>query len=159
MSCFFRAASTARSHAPLLHASSPPGGRPSRELSIAIPSSQARPASARGGPPVDPDIDPGIRCDACDAVCCRLTVVLLPGDDVPERLTAWTDEGLHVMARDEDGWCVAVDGARQCCSIYESRPAICRKFAMGGPYCRAVRAEYAAERTPDAPHAIPLVLC
>jgi Fe-S-cluster containining protein len=82
-------------------------------------------------------------------------VVLLPGDDVPERLTAWTDEGLHVMARDEDGWCVAVDGARQCCSIYESRPAICRKFAMGGPYCRAVRAEYAAE----SQRAIPVVLC
>ena len=86
-------------------------------------------------------------------------MVLLPGDDVPERLTEWTDEGLHVMARDEDGWCVAVDGARHCCSIYESRPAICRKFAMGGPYCQAVRQDYAAEHAHDSQRAIPLTLC
>ena len=50
------------------------------------------------------------------------------------------------MARDEEGWCVALDSARMCCSIYESRPEICRRFVMDGPYCRDVRAEY-AERT------------
>jgi Fe-S-cluster containining protein len=96
-----------------------------------------------------------VDCGSCDAVCCRLTVVLLPGDDVPEHLTATTDAGLHVMAHDEDGWCVAVDGARMCCSIYETRPAICRKFAMGGPYCRDVRDEY----TRHYEHEIPLTLC
>ena len=128
---------------------------PLRELSITIPSSLTRPDPSRAGPRAAPDIDPAVHCSACDAVCCRLTVVLLPGDDVPERFTAWTDEGLHVMARDEDGWCVALDGARLCCSIYDSRPAICRKFAMGGPYCRAVRADYAAQD----PRAISLVLC
>ncbi|HEV8693564.1 MAG TPA: YkgJ family cysteine cluster protein, partial [Lysobacter sp.] len=52
---------------------------------------------------------PPIHCGACDAVCCRLTVVLLPGDNVPEYLTTRTDAGLHVMARDEEGWCVAID--------------------------------------------------
>ena len=40
-------------------------------------------------------------------------------------------------------WCVAIDQGRMCCSIYEQRPAICRKFEMGGPYCREVRADYA----------------
>lgn len=128
---------------------------PLREHSITVPSPLDQPASSRGGPRADADIDPGIHCSACDAVCCRLTVVLLPGDDVPERFTTWTEEGLHVMAHDEDGWCVALDGARLCCGIYDSRPAICRKFAMGGPYCRAVRADYVAH----APRAIPLVLC
>ena len=82
-------------------------------------------------------------------------MVLLPGDVVPEYLTTHTDEGLHVMARDEDGWCVAIDGARMCCSIYDSRPAICRKFAMGGPYCVDVRAEYADH----SPREIALTLC
>jgi Fe-S-cluster containining protein len=84
-----------------------------------------------------------IRCDSCDAVCCRLTVVLLPGDDVPAHLTTYTAAGLHVMARDEEGWCVAVDGAHMRCSIYATRPAICRKFTMGGPGCREVRADHA----------------
>jgi len=46
------------------------------------------------------------------------------------------------MARDEEGWCVAVDPKRMCCSIYEQRPAICRKFAMGSPYRRDERASY-----------------
>ncbi|GHA79199.1 YkgJ family cysteine cluster protein [Cognatilysobacter bugurensis] len=98
--------------------------------------------------PVDP---PDVECSACDAVCCRLTVVLLPGDRVPEHLTELTDEGLPVMARDEDGWCVAIDSARMCCSIYETRPAICRKFAMGGPYCREVREEYATHYAREIP--------
>ena len=25
------------------------------------------------------------------------------------------------------------------CTIYEDRPGVCRKFAMGGPYCRDER--------------------
>ena len=37
---------------------------------------------------------------------------------------------------------MAVDGARMRCSIYESRPQVCRRFVMAGPYCRKVRADY-----------------
>ena len=96
-------------------------------------------------------VAPAIHCDACDAVCCRLTVVLGTDDDIPERLTDYTAAGLHVMARDEEGWCVAIDAARMCCSIYESRPEVCRRFAMGGPYCREVRADYADRRARGIP--------
>lgn len=92
-----------------------------------------------------------VRCDDCDAVCCRLTVVLFEDDDVAHYLTTVNEAGLRVMARDAEGWCVAIDGARMRCSIYESRPAICRKFAMGGPYCRSVRAEYSDQRARDIP--------
>lgn len=84
-------------------------------------------------------------CSSCDAVCCRLTVVLQSTDRVPDRFTTYTDAGLHVMARDEDGWCVAVDEAHMHCSIYETRPDVCRRFVMAGPYCRATRHEYAAQ--------------
>jgi len=97
---------------------------------------------------------PVIHCSNCDAVCCRLTVVLSEEDRIPGHLTAYTDAGLHVMARDEDGWCVAVDSAHMRCSIYETRPAVCRKFVMGGPYCEAVREDYTEHRT----RGIPLVL-
>ena len=85
-------------------------------------------------------------CGTCDAVCCRLTVVLQPEDRIPLHLTAQTDAGLEVMARDEEGWCVAVDAAHMRCSIYHTRPQVCRRFEMSGPYCQAVRADY-AERT------------
>lgn len=79
------------------------------------------------------------KCAACDAVCCRLTVVLQPDDDIPAQLTTHLADGLHVMARAEDGWCVALDRTHMNCSIYASRPAICRRFVMGGAYCNAIR--------------------
>lgn len=82
-------------------------------------------------------------CTACDAVCCRLTVVLQPEDRIPGHLTSRTPAGLLVMARDEEGWCVAVDQAHMRCSIYATRPGICRRFVESGPCCRAVRADYA----------------
>ena len=52
-----------------------------------------------------------VRCTSCDAVCCRLTVVLGSDDDVPPHLTTRLG-GLHVMARDEEGWCVALGRAK-----------------------------------------------
>lgn len=84
-------------------------------------------------------------CARCDAVCCRLTVVVQPEDRIPSHLTTELPGGLVVMARDEDGWCVALDGARMNCGIYEGRPDVCRRFTMGGPYCNAIREDYARE--------------
>lgn len=99
-------------------------------------------------------VDPTVSCSRCDAVCCRLTVVVMPEDDVPEHLVDRTSQGLNVMARGEDGWCVAVDPLHMCCTIYDQRPGICRKFAMGSAYCRDEREKY---RNGDA-KVIPLSL-
>lgn len=83
-----------------------------------------------------------VSCGACDAVCCRLTVVVMPDDRVPRHLVERNPQGVEVMARNEDGWCAAVDPLRMRCSIYEQRPEICRKFAMGSAYCRDERERY-----------------
>lgn len=104
--------------------------------------------------PADAGALPVVHCSTCDAVCCRLTVVLLPGDAVPAHLTAVTKDGIEVMARDEEGWCVAQDPSHHGCTIYATRPLLCRKFAMGGPYCLDVREDYADRRA----RGIPLVL-
>jgi Fe-S-cluster containining protein len=104
----------------------------------------------------DRDIDPDVSCSACDAVCCRLTVVVMPEDTVPRHLVERTPQGLDVMARDEEGWCVAVDHRHMCCGIYDQRPGICRKFAMGSAYCRAEREDY--QRDMDKARLIPLTL-
>lgn len=104
----------------------------------------------------DEAVDPAVSCSSCDAVCCRLTVVVMPDDPVPRHLV-WRDHrGLDVMARDEDGWCVAVDQARMCCSIYELRPKTCRKFVMGSAYCRSERSAYGHADPGEA--AIPIKL-
>lgn len=54
------------------------------------------------------------------------------------------------MAHAEDGWCVALDRTRMNCGIYENRPAVCRRFFMGGPYCRAIRSDYAKQEKEQA---------
>ena len=84
-------------------------------------------------------IDAAVRCADCAAVCCRLTVVLLPGDSVPAWLTDSDERGLEIMAKGDDGWCVALDRHSMRCTIYERRPQICAEFAMGGVYCRDER--------------------
>jgi Fe-S-cluster containining protein len=108
-------------------------------------------------PDLDPyaeRVDPAIQCGDCAAVCCRLTVVLMPEDSVPAWLTDTDDRGLETMAKGRDGWCVAVDPDSRRCTIYERRPQLCRKFAMGGPYCRDERSNWFADPT----HAIPLTV-
>ena len=119
-----------------------------------MPLSTPFPAPTEEHSPGPDGIVAGVHCSSCDAVCCRLTVVLLPGDDIPQHLTAVTEAGLEVMARDEEGWCVAQDASHHGCTIYETRPLLCRKFAMGGPYCVEVRADYAERRA----NGIPLIL-
>ncbi|WP_144900234.1 YkgJ family cysteine cluster protein [Luteimonas cucumeris] len=102
----------------------------------------------------DRRIDTSVSCSRCDAVCCRLTVVVMPEDNVPEHLVDRTSQGLSVMARGEEGWCVAVDPLHLRCTIYDQRPGICRKFAMGSAYCRDERKKYREENA----RAIPLAL-
>jgi Fe-S-cluster containining protein len=79
-------------------------------------------------------------CDDCDALCCRLTVVVFEEDAIPAELTERTAQGVQVMARGGDGRCVALDAATSRCGIYANRPTQCRRFAMAGPYCLSVRA-------------------
>ena len=97
------------------------------------------------------DTDPAIQCSDCQACCCQLPVRVLPGDAPPDHYLDEDDDGYLIMAKADDGWCVALDGVRMSCSIYDTRPAICRKFAMAGPYCLDVRAEYADRRARDIP--------
>ena len=106
------------------------------------------------GHPTDPyaeGIDPRVSCNDCEAVCCRLTVLLTPGDRVPAHMIECTPQGDEQMARGEDGWCVAIDEKRMNCSIYEQRPSACRRFAMGSPYCRAEREDYYEHGAKDIP--------
>jgi Fe-S-cluster containining protein len=84
-------------------------------------------------------INPAIRCSDCAAVCCRLTVLLMPGDVIPAWLTEHDEHGLEHMAQHEDGWCVAVDRMSMRCTIYGSRPQLCRSVPMGGRECRDER--------------------
>lgn len=84
-------------------------------------------------------IDPSVTCSDCQAVCCRLTVVVFPSDHIPEWLIHRDEFGTTTLMKNEGGWCAAVDPKTSRCMIYEQRPEICRNYAMGSPGCRDAR--------------------
>lgn len=96
-------------------------------------------AASTTGTTVSPSGHERVACSNCLGACCRLLVIVQEQDDVPDRLTELTATGLRLMARDAQGWCVAIAADHQHCTIYARRPATCRRFTMGGAYCRTLR--------------------
>ncbi len=83
-----------------------------------------------------------ISCERCPAICCQLKVMVIAGDDPPAHFIEIDEDGQEIMGKSDDGWCLALDRKRMCCSIYERRPFVCREFAMGGGDCREERASW-----------------
>lgn len=82
-----------------------------------------------------------ITCANCQACCCRLEVIIISETGVPERYKTIDAWGGEVMERSDDGWCVALDRNTLMCTIYESRPWVCREFEMGSFECITEREE------------------
>ncbi|MCG2634743.1 MAG: YkgJ family cysteine cluster protein [Gammaproteobacteria bacterium] len=83
-----------------------------------------------------------VTCDNCEACCCRLEVLLITDTGVPGHLIDTDAWGASVMARLDDGWCVALDRKSMRCTIYENRPYVCRAFEMGSHECKSEREEH-----------------
>ena len=92
-------------------------------------------------------------CTTC-GLCCVApypeATDYLPSEGLAPEYDALTDDGdceprvMRLVA----GRCVALEGevGRSCaCSIYEGRPTVCREYEPGGPLCRMLLIEYAAE--------------
>jgi Fe-S-cluster containining protein len=92
-------------------------------------------------------IDGKVRCTDCQAVCCRLEVLLITNTGVPEEFIETDQWGGMTMARLSDGWCSALDRNTNLCRIYENRPWVCREFQMGGADCVSERAAYEQMRS------------
>ena len=92
-------------------------------------------------PPLAPESAP-LLCSNCQACCCLLPVLLMPEDDPPTEFVAIDKHGLSVLAKADDGWCVALDRDSFRCTIYARRPQVCRDFTEGGSDCRAERDEW-----------------
>jgi len=79
--------------------------------------------------------DERVSCATCAACCCRLEVMLLGDDGVPDRYIDEDTWGGQVMRRLDDGWCAALDRDSMRCTIYAQRPLICREFELGSADC------------------------
>ncbi len=85
-----------------------------------------------------------VTCATCYACCCRLEVMLMGEDEIPDDFIAEDRWGGWVMRRLDDGWCAALDRQTMKCSIYQVRPAICRDFEMGASDCLEERSRFLA---------------
>lgn len=99
----------------------------------------------------DKDDGSAVSCSNCEACCCRLEVLLMGDDDVPEEMTREDQWGGWVMLRLDDGWCAALDRATMKCTIYEQRPLICRDYEMGDSDCREERSRLLPPRVGIGP--------
>jgi uncharacterized protein len=97
-------------------------------------------------------IDLKIHCNDCEAVCCRMQVIIEPKDKVPQGMSGPNADGLKIMMQGGDGWCIALDRKTKRCGIYELRPDSCRRFTMGAGYCRSVREKYYKHTARIIPH-------
>ncbi len=85
--------------------------------------------------------DAKITCASCKACCCRLEVILMGDDAVPAGYSETDRWGGEVMKRLDDGWCIALDRRTLLCSIYASRPGVCRDYPAGEGDCLVERAK------------------
>lgn len=83
--------------------------------------------------------DTRVTCAACEAICCRLEVLLLTDTGVPDEYIEKDKWGAMSMARAKNGWCAALDQKSRLCTIYELRPWVCREYQMGGVECVSER--------------------
>jgi hypothetical protein len=104
------------------------------------PAREARPADAPArvalevGPPADkyavpspPDLDCAARLPLCGARCCTLTFALGP-EDLEEGQVAWSYARPYRIAHGADHRCVHQDRETGGCTVYEHRPAVCRRY-------------------------------
>lgn len=91
---------------------------------------------------------PAVTCADCEAVCCRLEVILMGDDNPPAGLVVEDRWGGSVMRRLEDGWCAGLDRSTMKCTIYGRRPFLCREYEMGGLDCVEERTLYFHPRKP-----------
>lgn len=80
-------------------------------------------------------------CANCPAACCTWEAEITAGhdDSIPYHLIGLSEYGYRVMARGEDGYCLALDKTTMRCSIYDHRPFDCREFNVDGRGCRSAR--------------------
>ncbi len=86
---------------------------------------------------------PEVTCSNCQACCCHLEVIIISETGVPRQHIYVDEHGSETMLRLDDGWCSALNRDTLMCSIYESRPWVCREFEMGSYECITERKDKA----------------
>jgi Fe-S-cluster containining protein len=73
-------------------------------------------------------VDCSARLPVCHAVCCRLKFALSQ-EEIERGEVKWDIGHPYVIRQDSSGYCCHNDGATRSCTIYNSRPRLCREYS------------------------------
>jgi len=68
------------------------------------------------------------RLPVCKAACCKLNFALSP-DEVESGKVKWELGHPYFIRHENNGCCSHLDSGKQCCSIYDDRPKVCRQYS------------------------------
>ncbi|WP_046757581.1 YkgJ family cysteine cluster protein [Kordia jejudonensis] len=73
-----------------------------------------------------------VNCDErmhiCKGVCCKLNFALSV-DEIESGTSKWDLGQPYYIRQKSTGYCTHLDEHKQCCSIYNDRPRVCRKYS------------------------------
>lgn len=78
------------------------------------------------GSPPPVSINCAERLHLCKAACCKLNFALTPAE-VKGGKVQWDNQFPYLIAHSSNGYCAHADGDLRC-TIYEDRPALCRRY-------------------------------
>lgn len=71
------------------------------------------------------------RLHICRAVCCRLRFALT-AEEIETGRMKWELGNPYYNRHHSHGYCHQIDPDRKCCTIYDRRPSVCRKYSCVG---------------------------
>lgn len=71
------------------------------------------------------------RLHICRAVCCRLRFALT-AEEIETGRMKWELGNPYYNRHYGHGYCHQIDPDRKCCTIYDQRPSVCRKYSCAG---------------------------
>ncbi|QHI34915.1 hypothetical protein IMCC3317_02600 [Kordia antarctica] len=76
-----------------------------------------------------------VNCDErmhiCKGVCCKLSFALSV-DEIEDGKSKWDLGQPYYIRQKSTGYCTHLNENKQCCSIYDDRPKVCRKYSCAG---------------------------
>jgi Fe-S-cluster containining protein len=71
------------------------------------------------------------RLHICKAVCCKLSFAL-SAPEVESGVIKWDLGEPYYIRHEPGGYCTHLDAGKKCCTIYENRPSVCKKYSCAG---------------------------